>query len=173
MRTPERVAISSARRGNVQFGRSATGPDRTSFATANAASAVTGAGPGATDVFSALIPPVMKVLRQARTVSSRTPNASAIWPLVQPDRVSKIARARSASPRSRVAQSHQPLPLLFVRRNRLKRTCNHNQTGVIRDLIFGQKVQGLDCVVLALQRGFCSRHRGFAGLLNILFTMTR
>src|SRR3954466_987867 len=35
------------------------------------------------------------------TVSSRTPKASAIWPLVQPDRVSKIARARSASPRSR------------------------------------------------------------------------
>jgi hypothetical protein len=44
---------------------------------------------------------VMKVLRQTRTVSSRTPNASAIWLLVQPDRVSTIARARSASPRSR------------------------------------------------------------------------
>src|SRR3954451_23807755 len=101
MRTPERVSISSARRGSVQFGRSATGADRTSSATAKAHSALTGAGPGATDVFSASTPPVMKVLRQKRTVSSRTPNASAIWPLVQPKRVSTIARARSASPRSR------------------------------------------------------------------------
>src|SRR3954454_23738508 len=101
MRTPARVSISSARRGSVQFGRSATGPDRTSSATARARSALTGAGPGATDVFRASMPPVMKALRQKRTVSSRTPKAWAIWPLVQPDRVSKIARARSASPRSR------------------------------------------------------------------------
>src|SRR5215212_3927643 len=101
IRTPERVSISSARRGRVQFGRSATGPDRTSSATASVRSALTGVGPGATDVFSASTPPVMKVLRQKCTVSSRTPNASAIWPLVQPERVSKIARARSASPRSR------------------------------------------------------------------------
>src|SRR3954467_14732612 len=101
MRTPERVSISSAKRGSVQFGRSATGPDRTSSATASARSALTGAGPGAIDVFRASSPPVMKALRQKRTVSSRTPKAWAIWPLVQPDRVSKIARARSASPRSR------------------------------------------------------------------------
>src|SRR3954449_389202 len=101
MRTPARVSISSARRGSVQFGRSATGPDRTSSATARAHSALTGAGPGATDAFRASMPPVMKALRQNRTVSSRTPKASAIWPLVQPNRVSKIARARSASPRSR------------------------------------------------------------------------
>src|SRR5215210_4644459 len=52
MRTPARVSISSANRGSVQFGRSATGPDRTSSATANARSALTGAGPGATDFFS-------------------------------------------------------------------------------------------------------------------------
>jgi len=32
---------------------------------------------GATNVFSALSPPVVKALRQTRTVSSRTPNASA------------------------------------------------------------------------------------------------
>src|SRR3954453_1325564 len=101
IRTPERVSISSARRGSVQFGRSATGPDRTSSATAKAHSALTGAGPGATDVFRAAMPPVLKALRQKRTVSSRTPKAWAIWPLVQPNRVSKIARARSASPRSR------------------------------------------------------------------------
>src|SRR4051812_19264330 len=101
MRTPERVSISSAKRGSVQFGRSATGPDRTSSATASARSALTGAGPGAIDVFRASSPPVMKALRQKRTVSSRTPKAWAIWPLVLPDRVSKIARARSASPRSR------------------------------------------------------------------------
>src|SRR4051812_22791679 len=101
MRTPERVSISSAKRGSVQFGRSATGPDRTSSATARARSALTGAGPGATDFFSASMPPVRKALRQKRTVSSRTRRAGAIGPLVQPDRVSKIARARSASPRSR------------------------------------------------------------------------
>src|SRR5215212_697267 len=101
MRMPERFSISSARRGSVQFGRSATGPDRTSSATASAHAALTGTGPGATAVFSASMPPVMKALRQKRTVSSRTPNASAIWPPVQPERVSTIARARSASPRSR------------------------------------------------------------------------
>src|SRR3954453_3690145 len=105
MRTPARLSISWARRGSVQFGRSATGPDRTSSATTNARSALTGAGPGATDFFSASIPPVMKALRQKRTVSSRTLNASAIWLLVQPERVSKIARARSASPRSRERRS--------------------------------------------------------------------
>src|SRR3954466_9071194 len=101
MRMPERFSISSANRGSVQFGRSATGPDRTSSATASAHAALTGTGPGATAVFSASIPPVMKALRQKRTVSSRTPEASAIWLLVQPERVSTIARARSASPRSR------------------------------------------------------------------------
>src|SRR5215210_1132383 len=67
MRTPARVSISSARRGSVQFGRSATGPDRTSSATARARSALTGAGPGATDFFSASMPPVVKALRQKRT----------------------------------------------------------------------------------------------------------
>src|SRR5829696_9466556 len=60
MRMPERLSTSSARRGSVQFRRSATGPDRTSLATAKARSALTGAGPGATAVFSASIPPVMK-----------------------------------------------------------------------------------------------------------------
>src|SRR5215210_4566012 len=73
MRTPARISISSANRGSVQFGRSATGPDRTSSATARARSALTGAAPGATDFFSASSPPVMKALRQNRTVSSRTP----------------------------------------------------------------------------------------------------
>src|ERR671913_583879 len=101
MRTPARLSISSARRGSVQFGRSATGQDRTSSATTNARSALTGAGPGATDFFRASTPPVMKALRQNRTVSSRTPKAWAIWALVQPESVSKFARARSASPRSR------------------------------------------------------------------------
>src|SRR3954469_2119862 len=85
MRTPARLSISWARRGSVQFERSATGQDRTASATTNARSALTGAGPGATDFFSASIPPVMKARRQNRTVSSRTPKASAIWPLVQPD----------------------------------------------------------------------------------------
>ena len=46
--------------------------------TRNAASLFTGAGPGATLAFSASIPPPAKSLRHRRTVSSRTPNASAI-----------------------------------------------------------------------------------------------
>ena len=46
MRTPERFSISSASRGKVQLGRSATGPDSTASATASARSALTGAGPG-------------------------------------------------------------------------------------------------------------------------------
>src|SRR4051794_38207142 len=116
MRTPARGSIASTNRGSVQFGRSATGPARTPSATARARSALTGGGPGATDFFRASMPPVMKVLRQNRTVSSRTPKASAIWLLVQPNRVSKIARARSASPRSR--EWLRPLPLLFVYHNR-------------------------------------------------------
>src|ERR671917_1502784 len=75
MRTPERVSIASARRGRVPFGRSATGPDRPSSAPASAHSALTGAGPSATDFVNASIPPVIKGLRQNRTVSSRTPKA--------------------------------------------------------------------------------------------------
>ena len=101
MRTPERFSISFAKRGSVQFGRSATGCDKSSCATASARSAFSGADPGATDAFSASAPPFMKSLRHNRTVSSRTPKASAILELVQPDNVSNSARARSASPRSR------------------------------------------------------------------------
>ena len=51
--------------------------------------------------FSAATPQEVKSLRQSRTVSSRTPNASAILGLVQPASVKSKARARSASPRSR------------------------------------------------------------------------
>ena len=51
--------------------------------------------------FSAVTPPAVKSLRHRRTVSSRTPNASAILELVQPASVKSTARARSASPRSR------------------------------------------------------------------------
>jgi hypothetical protein len=42
----------------------------------------------------------MKSLRHKRTVSSRTPKACAIRPLVHPAKVKMIARARSASARS-------------------------------------------------------------------------
>ena len=61
----------------------------------------TGGGPGAMLAFSAATPPAAKLLRHSRTVSSRTPNASAIRGLLQPVNVSNTARARSASPRSR------------------------------------------------------------------------
>ena len=101
MRTPSRASISARRRGIVQLRRSATGCSSKGVTTRNAVSLFTGAGPGATLAFSASIPPPAKSLRQRRTVSSRTPNASAIRGLVQPVSVSITARALSASPRSR------------------------------------------------------------------------
>jgi hypothetical protein len=101
MRMPACASISARRRGMVQFGRSATGASSNGMTTRSAASLFTGAGPGATVAFSTAIPPRMKSLRHSRTVSSRTPNASAMRGLVQPVSVSSTARARSASPRSR------------------------------------------------------------------------
>ncbi len=101
IRTPSRFSISARNRGMVQLCRSATGSSRSGTATRRAASLFIGAGPGATVAFKAAIPPRMKSLRHRRTVSSRTPNASAIRALVQPANVRRTARARSASPRSR------------------------------------------------------------------------
>src|SRR4051794_27635636 len=101
IRTPSRASISLHSRGIVQFGRSATGSSSSGRATRKAASLFTGAGPGATVAFSASIPHFMNSLRHSRTVSSRTPKASAIRGLVQPANVSSTARALSASPRSR------------------------------------------------------------------------
>ena len=101
MRTPARASISARSRGIVQLRRSATGCSSKGVTTRKAASLFIGAGPGATWAFSAATPPRMKSLRHRRTVSSRTPNASAILELVQPDSVKSTARARSASLRSR------------------------------------------------------------------------
>ncbi len=101
MHTPSRASISARRRGIVQLRRSATGSSSKGVATRKAASLFIGGGPGAMLAFSAATPPAVKSLRQRRTVSSRTPNASAILGLVQSASVSSTARARSASPRSR------------------------------------------------------------------------
>ncbi len=101
MVTPSRASISPMRRASVQMGRSATGAWSKGAATLSAASALTGAGPEVGLVSSASTPAREKSLRHRRTVSSRTPNASAMRGLVQPDSVSNTARARSASPRSR------------------------------------------------------------------------
>ena len=89
------------RRGIVQLGRSATGASSRGATTRSAASLFTGGGPGATVASNASTPPCANSLRHRRTVSSRTPKASATRGLVHPDNVSNIARARSASPRSR------------------------------------------------------------------------
>jgi hypothetical protein len=99
--TPSHVSISARRRAIVQLGRSATGASRSGVMTRSAASLFTGAGPGATVAANASMPPRANALRQKRTVSSRTPKASAMRRLVQPANVSNIALARSASPRSR------------------------------------------------------------------------
>lgn len=87
MLRPSRRAISSARRDNVQFGRSSTGDDRSGAATLRAASAFSGTGPGAMRALRASTPPRTKSLRHNRTVSSRTPKACAIRALVQPSSV--------------------------------------------------------------------------------------
>ena len=99
--TPSRASISAMRRGIVQLGRSATGASSRGVTTRSAASVFTGGGPAATVAFNASTPPRANALRHSRTVSSRTPKASAMRGLVHPDSVSNIARARSASPRSR------------------------------------------------------------------------
>jgi hypothetical protein len=101
MHTPSRASISARMRAIVQFGRLATGSSSNGVTTRKAVSLFTGGGPGATLAFKALMPPRLKSLRHSRTVSSRTPNASAIRGLVQPESVSRMARALSASPRSR------------------------------------------------------------------------
>jgi hypothetical protein len=101
MRTPSRASISARMRAIVQFGRLATGSSSNGVTTRKAVSLFTGDGPGATLAFNASVPPRLKSLRHSRTVSSRTLNASAIRGLVQPESVSRIARALSASPRSR------------------------------------------------------------------------
>ena len=95
MRTPSRASIAARRRGIVhRFFQQGGGHAQGGFS-------FIGGGPGAMLAFSATTPPAVKSLRQRRTVSSRTPNASAILGLVQPASVSSTARARPASPRSR------------------------------------------------------------------------
>ena len=98
--TPSRAAISSARRASVQLTRFVTGADNRGSATRKAACVFTGAGPGKGLVSRASTPSVRNCPRHSRTVSSRTPNASAIRALVQPRSVKRTALARSASARS-------------------------------------------------------------------------
>jgi hypothetical protein len=83
------------------LGRLATGSSNNGVTTRKAVSLFIGGGPGATLAFNASMPPRLKSLRHSRTVSSPTPNASAMRGLVQPESVSRMARALSASPRSR------------------------------------------------------------------------
>ena len=87
--------------------------------------------------FSAATPPAMKSLRHRRTVSSRTPNASAILGLVQPASVSSTARARSASPRSREparAKRRFPERGVAVSYETVRRWVNHFGPMIAADL---------------------------------------
>jgi hypothetical protein len=116
MHTPSRASISARMRAIVQFGRLATGSSSNGVTARKAVSLFTGGGPGATLAFSASVPPRLKSLRHSRTVSSRTLNASAMRGLVQPDSVSRMARALSASPPiPRPGQRPQRGKLIFVR----------------------------------------------------------
>ena len=94
----------------VQLRRSATGSSNRGVITRKAASLFIGAGTGAALAFSVATPPFMKSLRQRRTVSSRTPNASDIRRLVQPASVSP-AIDRPRSPRSGAGIKNAPLPI--------------------------------------------------------------
>lgn len=96
---PARRPISACSRGSVQLVRFSTGPDRSSRAIASARSPRSGEGPGASVARSASTPPAANQARQWRTDAAVTPKACASSTLVQPSSVSKIARARSASPR--------------------------------------------------------------------------
>ena len=101
IRTPSRASISARSRAIVQFFLSATGSSSNGVTTRNATVLFTGSGPGAMRAFNASTPPLVKSPRQRRTVSSRTPKASAMRELVRPVNVNRTARALSASPRSR------------------------------------------------------------------------
>ena len=100
MLIPARRSISACSRGSVQFTRFSTGSARIPCATASARSPLLGSGPGAMVERNASTPPVENQWRQCRTEHAVTPKASPTSALVQPANVNKIARARSASPRT-------------------------------------------------------------------------
>ena len=136
MLRPSRASISARRRGIVQLGRSATGSCSNGVTTRKAVALFTAGGPAATLARSASTPPAAKSLRHRRTVSSRTPNASAILGLVQPASVSSTARARSASPRSREPARTRKRGALLVARchRRLARHATHPRIRVATEL---------------------------------------
>ena len=100
MRVPVWRSTSTHNRGSVQLVRFATGPRRTAFAISRARSPFSADGPGARVERNASTPPSANHCRQWRTESAVTPKASATSGLVQPESVRRMARARSASPRS-------------------------------------------------------------------------
>jgi hypothetical protein len=74
MRTPVCTSISALSRGIVQLRRLATGSSSSGMATRKVASLFTGAGPGATRVFSASMTP--KVQIRGTEMLSRTPRST-------------------------------------------------------------------------------------------------
>src|SRR5208282_4827792 len=93
-----------AQAGDRPVAPSATGSSSKGVTTRNAVSLLTGAGPGATLAFSASTPPAANSLRQKRTLSSLTPNASAICGL-QP-----ASGARHAPGRLHRDRASRPVP---------------------------------------------------------------
>jgi len=94
---PNSSTMSPATR--VRFGRSATGPDRTSRASVRAASLLTGAAPACGVARNPSTPSAMNHVRHRRTLSGATPKAHVTSPLVQPFPDNTMARVRSASSR--------------------------------------------------------------------------
>ena len=99
IRTPSRASISLIRRAIVQLRRLATGASKRGVDVAQRGLALhrgwARAPRARLQRFNAAIGEITQ--RHRRTVSSRTPKASAMRGLVQPKSVSNIARARSAS----------------------------------------------------------------------------
>ena len=98
--TPVCRSTSARSRSKVQLVRFSMGWRNNAPATAKARSPLAPDGPGARVDRSASTPRSLNHPRQCRTASGVTPNASATSKLVQPCNVSRIARARSASPRT-------------------------------------------------------------------------
>src|SRR5262249_46943281 len=99
-----------------QLRRSATGCPSKGAATRKAASLFTAGGPGAMLAFSGATPPAAKLLHHSRTVSSRTPNASAIRAKPLAHGPPPRDRANRLEPQGRraVHRSSQPETSIFI-----------------------------------------------------------
>jgi hypothetical protein len=116
MRPQERFAMSSASRGRVQLGRSATGLDSPSSAIARARAALTGAGPGATERRNSTLAESAAPEPHGILAHSEGPGDRRARPAGQGQR--ERPRPIRLAPIPRVAEGHEVTPLRGARDNR-------------------------------------------------------